>query len=164
MHYQLLDTVIGPLTLVASDARLHRVAFGALTPRPDWTLAPVEPAATQLREYFAGTRTTFDLQLAPAGTPFQRQVWAELRRIPHGQTRSYGELAERIGRPGAARAVGAANRNNPIAIVQPCHRVIGANGQLTGFAGGLDAKRTLLALEGAPVVTKVKPCELPLAR
>ena len=106
-------------------------------------------AERQLREYFAGSRTRFELPLDPSGTDFQRQVWRELLKIPFGETRSYVEIARRIGSPRAARAVGAANGRNPISIVAPCHRVVGANGALTGFAGGLDAKARLLALERA---------------
>jgi methylated-DNA-[protein]-cysteine S-methyltransferase len=102
----------------------------------------------QLEEYFAGRRQTFDLPLAPEGTPFEKTVWEELRRIPFGETRSYAEVARAIGRPGAARAVGRANGANPIPVVVPCHRVIGADGSLTGFGGGLDAKARLLELEG----------------
>ena len=102
----------------------------------------------QLAEYFAGTRREFDLELAPEGTPFERSVWEALRQIPFGETRSYGEIAEAIGHPGAARAVGRANGANPIPIVVPCHRVIGANGSLTGFGGGLENKSRLLELEG----------------
>jgi methylated-DNA-[protein]-cysteine S-methyltransferase len=112
-----------------------------------------DPARTaglsrQLAEYFAGERRDFDLQLAAAGTPFERSVWEELRRIPFGETRSYGEIARAIGRPGSARAVGRANGANPIPIVVPCHRVIGADGSLTGFGGGLEAKSRLLEIEG----------------
>ena len=103
----------------------------------------------QLGEYFAGERTAFELPLAPAGTPFQRIVWDALLAIPYGETRSYGELAAAVGKPGAARAVGRANHDNPIGVVIPCHRVIGAGGSLTGYAGGLDRKRYLLELEGA---------------
>ena len=102
----------------------------------------------QLAEYFAGERREFDLALSPEGTPFERSVWSELRKIPFGETRSYGEIAEILGRPGAARAVGRANGANPIPIVVPCHRVIGADGSLTGFGGGLDVKSRLLELEG----------------
>ena len=102
----------------------------------------------QLAEYFAGERREFDLALAPQGTPFERAVWGELLKIPFGETRTYGEIAETLGRPGAARAVGRANSANPIPIVVPCHRVIGSDGSLTGFGGGLDAKSRLLELEG----------------
>ena len=102
----------------------------------------------QLAEYFAGERRDFDLRLAPEGTPFERSVWDELRKIPFGETRSYGEIAQALGRPGAARAVGRANGANPIPIVVPCHRVIGSDGSLTGFGGGLEAKSRLLEIEG----------------
>ena len=108
----------------------------------------LDAAEAQLREYFAGTRRTFDLPLAPRGTAFQQRVWAALRAIPYGETHTYGELAAAIGSPSASRAVGMANHHNPTPIVIPCHRVIGANGTLTGYAGGLETKRRLLALEG----------------
>lgn len=103
---------------------------------------------TQLCEYFAGKRKTFELELAPRGTEFQRSVWTELRNIAYGDTISYAELAQRIGRPAAVRAVGAANGANPIPVIIPCHRVIGANGSLTGYGGGIERKQWLLALEG----------------
>lgn len=113
--------------------------------RPDAdALAPV---AAQLREYFAGQRKEFDLELEPVGTPFQHEVWARLRTIPYGETRTYGQLAAELGSPNASRAVGLANGRNPIAIIVPCHRVIGADGTLTGYAGGMDRKRLLLDLE-----------------
>jgi len=104
-------------------------------------------AEIQLREYFSGKRTVFDIPLAPEGTEFRKLVWQQLAKIPYGQTISYGEQARRLGRPSAARAVGAANGKNPIGIIIPCHRVIGATGSLTGFAGGIESKRKLLALE-----------------
>lgn len=103
--------------------------------------------ARQVSEYFAGTRRVFDLPLAPEGSDFQKRVWAELQRIPFGETVSYSELAERVGAPGAARAVGRANATNPIWLIVPCHRVIGANGSLTGYAGGIELKKSLLAWE-----------------
>ena len=106
-------------------------------------------AREQLNEYFARSRTTFDLPLDPAGSPFERRVWEALRAIPYGSTVSYGELARRLGDPRATRAVGAANGKNPIPIIVPCHRVVGARGELTGFGGGLDRKRWLLEHEGA---------------
>lgn len=117
-------------------------AGGARTPLSD-------RADAQLREYFAGTRREFDLPLAPEGTAFRKQVWAALLEIPYGETRSYREIAERIGSPKAVRAVGGANHHNPISILIPCHRVVGAGGGLTGYAGGLETKAQLLALEGA---------------
>jgi methylated-DNA-[protein]-cysteine S-methyltransferase len=118
----------------------------------DWIDSPTLPVLLQLRteldEYFAGTRKSFNVKLAPEGTEFQRAAWTALTKIPFGQTRSYGEQAASIGNPKAVRAIGAANGKNPIAIVVPCHRVIGANGTLTGYAGGLDKKEFLLKLEG----------------
>lgn len=152
----ILDSPVGPL-LLASDgtalthllferedapAAADRAAFAA--GRRD---AVLERACAQLQEYFAGRRRTFDLPLAPTGTAFQRAVWRALEDIPYGRTESYGTLADRVGRPRAVRAVGAANGRNPISIIVPCHRVIGADGSLTGYGGGLDAKRFLLALE-----------------
>ena len=116
-----------------------------------WRMTPrlplFERAAVQLREYFAGARTAFDLPLAPEGTPFQREVWSAIREVPFGATISYAELARRCGRPSAVRAVGAATGRNPMTIVVPCHRILGSAGALTGYAGGLDRKRFLLALE-----------------
>ena len=108
-------------------------------------------AERELEEYFAGRRTAFSVPLSMHGTPFQMAVWAALRAIPYGETRSYGELARRIGRPGACRAVGMANHVNPLPILVPCHRVVGADGHLTGYAGGLDVKKYLLELEGVHV-------------
>ncbi|MBI5502652.1 MAG: methylated-DNA--[protein]-cysteine S-methyltransferase [Deltaproteobacteria bacterium] len=123
---------------------------GSPRSRAGWTRDPkaVLDAARQLSQYFAGKRKTFDLQLAPEGTPFRRATWRALEKIPYGETISYGQLARRIGKPAAARAVGAAVGANPLAIVIPCHRVIGADGSLTGFGGGLPIKRALLQLEG----------------
>jgi len=119
--------------------------------QPDWRWdeAPFKAAIAQLHEYFDRRRTVFDLPLAPVGTPFQQRVWTALLDIPHGVTISYGELATRLGDPKASRAVGLANGRNPISIVIPCHRVIGANGNLTGYGGGLDRKEWLLRHEGA---------------
>ncbi len=144
-----IPSPVGPLHLRASDGALTHLLFGAGEPADGQAADRVvlAEAEAQLAQYFAGQRKTFDLPLAPRGTDFQRTVWAELVRIPHGDTRSYGELARDLGRPGAARAVGAANGQNPISIVQPCHRVIGADGSLTGFGGGLAIKRHLLQLE-----------------
>jgi len=154
MNYTYLDTPIGTL-LIAGDAEaVRRIDFPkngkAGTPREGWTESargPVGQAVKQLREYFAGKRAGFDLPLAPEGTEFQRSVWRNLQDIPYGETISYGELAKRVGNPKASRAVGAANGQNPIPIVIPCHRVIGANGKLTGFGGGLPTKEKLLGLE-----------------
>lgn len=149
-----LDSPIGPLTVVVNaDGALTHILF-AHQPSPadvSWDADRCAAAATQLGEYFAGARTDFDLPLAPAGSDFQRRVWDALRRIRHGEVVDYGALGARIGRAGAARAVGRANATNPMPIVIPCHRVIGANGTLTGYAGGLDAKEALLRLEGCDV-------------
>jgi len=148
---------LGRLELESDGTALLRIRLPGERPRPaDGRPRRSDPDAftaviAQLDEYFAGTRRTFDLPLAPAGTPFQQRVWALLREIPWGQTISYAELARRSGNPAASRAVGAANGRNPLPIVVPCHRVIGSNGALTGYAGGLEAKRTLLAVEGIAV-------------
>jgi methylated-DNA-[protein]-cysteine S-methyltransferase len=155
--YKLIDSPVGPLRLLASDNGLAGVWFergrqGRSRPRGDVEDAghPVlVEAERQLREYFAGRRRSFELQLDLAGTPFQRSVWQALLTIPFGQTRTYGEIARQVGRPSASRAVGAANGQNPVAIVAPCHRVIGSTGALTGFGGGLEVKERLLRLEGA---------------
>jgi methylated-DNA-[protein]-cysteine S-methyltransferase len=153
IHYDDMDSPIGRLRLVAGRDGLHEIWFEQgrhqKAARPDWIRAaePLAFARVQLEEYFAGERTTFDLPLRPLGTPFQLAVWQELARIPYGVTISYGELARRIEQPLAVRAVGAANGRNPLPIVVPCHRVIGSNGSLTGFGGGLPTKRYLLALE-----------------
>ncbi|WAJ29208.1 methylated-DNA--[protein]-cysteine S-methyltransferase [Antarcticirhabdus aurantiaca] len=151
--FTFLDSPIGPLLLAGDGERLSRIGFpsgkGVVAPRPDWRRADgaFASARAQLGDYFAGRRHAFDLALDPVGTPFQLEVWRALLDIPAGETISYGELARRIGRPAASRAVGAANGANPLPIVVPCHRVIGANGTLTGFGGGLDTKRRLLDLE-----------------
>jgi methylated-DNA-[protein]-cysteine S-methyltransferase len=144
-----ITTPLGDVVLTGDGSALTGLGFAGDSPLPgtrdDAALA--EPAR-QIREYFAGERTEFDLPLAPAGTAFDREVWAELANVGYGETISYGELADRLGRPGSARAVGAANGRNPIALVVPCHRVIGAQGALTGYAYGVDRKRALLELEG----------------
>lgn len=145
----------GDLTLIASDTGLAAILWdddaamqARYSPRHEDPDHPVIAATIrQLEEYFAGTRTTFDLPLDPVGTAFQRDVWRALLTIPYGETRSYADIARAIGRPSATRAVGAANGRNPIPIVTPCHRVIGSNGTLTGFGGGLPNKQLLLALE-----------------
>jgi len=145
---------IGDLVITASDSGLTGVWFPGKGPvaaaRPDDERGP---ASELLAEDFAGTRTTFDLPLDAGGTAFERRVWDALRTIPYGTTLSYSELARRLGDPRATRAVGAANGKNPIPIIVPCHRVIGANGALTGFGGGLDRKRWLLEHEGALTTT-----------
>ena len=151
MRYSTLTTPIGELMLTADDdGALTGVNLPNRHPDPaGWERddALLGDARRPLTEYFAGERTTFDLPLRPEGAPFQLRVWDALLRIPYGETASYGDLARELGHPTAARAVGAANGRNPIAIVVPCHRVIGANGSLTGYAGGLECKRALLDLE-----------------
>lgn len=145
-----MPSPIGELLLLADDRGLLAVHMG--TPRDPALLgasdaARLAPVRTQLERYFSGELQDFDLPLAAPGTAFQQRVWAALRAIPYGQTISYGELAQRIDQPTAARAVGLANGQNPIAIIVPCHRVIGAKGALTGYAGGIERKRWLLAHE-----------------
>ncbi|MFF3389372.1 methylated-DNA--[protein]-cysteine S-methyltransferase [Streptomyces sp. NPDC002669] len=152
-RHTVVDSPYGPLTLVATDGILcglymteqrHRPpeeTFGEPDPRP------FAETVRQLDAYFAGELHEFDLPLHLGGTPFQRSVWEQLRHIPYGETRSYGELAEILGKPGASRAVGLANGKNPVGIIVPCHRVIGASGGLTGYGGGLDRKQRLLAFE-----------------
>jgi len=152
-YYTEMESPVGVLLLAGDGAALRRVEFGrgpaAHGAQTGWVrdVEPFEEALRQLCAYFAGELTRFDLQLAPQGTPFQQRVWNALREIPYGETRTYGEQARRIGNAAAVRAVGAANGRNPLAIVVPCHRVIGSDGSLTGFGGGLAAKRTLLELE-----------------
>ena len=149
----ILDTPIGALLAVSDRDALARIDFAG-----SWSSADLDPAwrrgapvldalAAQLREYFSGARRAFELPLAPRGTPFQQQVWRALQSIEYGTTTSYAAIAAQIGAPTAVRAVGAANGRNPIPIVIPCHRIIGANGSLTGFGGGLPLKRRLLELE-----------------
>jgi methylated-DNA-[protein]-cysteine S-methyltransferase len=152
MNVQYLPSPIGTLRLLSNGAQLTRIEFegqhsdDAAISSPDPVL---HAAVAQLEDYFRGQRHTFDLPLAAGGTPFQHSVWAALAGIPYGELRSYRDIAHSIGNPAAVRAVGAANGRNPLPIVVPCHRVIGSNGALTGFAGGLAAKRFLLALEGS---------------
>jgi methylated-DNA-[protein]-cysteine S-methyltransferase len=174
---QVMESPLGAITLAADlSGTLVYLGFGERDPRHRLLEAldpeaaglaleagPLEPVRRQLEAYFQGTLRAFDLPVAPRGTPFQLRVWAELRRIPYGATISYGELARRLGDPKLTRAVGAANGANPISIIIPCHRVIGADGSLTGYGGGLEVKRELLALERgsqAPAFT-VRPLPLP---
>ncbi|MGK6320572.1 methylated-DNA--[protein]-cysteine S-methyltransferase [Sphingomonas sp. DT-204] len=154
--FKTIDSPVGELMLVASDKGLAailwegddpaRVPLGTMVEAADDPL--LCEAARQIDRYFAGELKAFDLPLDFRGTDFQKSVWAALLTIPFGETRSYGEIARQLGRPSASRAVGAANGRNPISIIAPCHRVIGSNGALTGFAGGLEAKAMLLRLEG----------------
>jgi len=155
--YKKVETPVGRLTLVATDEGLAAILWENDRPRrvrvnldaEDSRHPVLIEAERQLEEYFAGRRHAFAVTLDLDGTPFQRKVWSALLTIPFGETRSYRQIAAQIGNPDAVRAVGAANGRNPVAIVAPCHRVIGSSGTLTGFAGGLDAKAHLLALEGA---------------
>ncbi|MFE2679076.1 methylated-DNA--[protein]-cysteine S-methyltransferase [Streptomyces hygroscopicus] len=154
--HTVVDSPYGPLTLVATGAELSGLYMAEQRHRPpeetfgtpgDPDDAPFAETVRQLAAYFAGELTAFDLPLRLDGTPFQRRVWDELRRIPYGRTCSYGQLADRIGQPTASRAVGLANGKNPIGIIVPCHRVVGSTGGLTGYGGGLDRKRRLLEFE-----------------
>ena len=153
MKYCYLPTPIGSLLLAGDEEGLKLISFpeGKMRrdPEPEWheDETPFKAARKQLKEYFAGKRKTFDLKLCPDGTEFQLAVLKQLQKIPYGTTTSYGELAKALGKPKASRAVGAANGRNPLPIIIPCHRVVGANGSLTGFGGGLSTKETLLSLE-----------------
>ncbi|MFD8012960.1 methylated-DNA--[protein]-cysteine S-methyltransferase [Streptomyces sp. NPDC058955] len=151
--HTVVDSPYEPLTLVAVDGVLSRVHMTGQRHRPpEETFGEPDPrpfgeAIRQLDAYFAGELTDFDLPLHLEGTPFQLRVWEQLRLIPYGETRTYGELAEALGNPGASRAVGLANGKNPVSVIVPCHRVIGSGGSLTGYGGGLDRKQRLLAFE-----------------
>jgi O-6-methylguanine DNA methyltransferase len=157
--HTVLDSPCGPLTLVAREERLaglymtehrHQPAQETFGPRVAADDLPVlKDAARQLEAYFAGGLTDFDIDVAVTGTPFQQRVWAALRDIPYGETVSYGELARALGQPTASRAVGLANGRNPVSIIVPCHRVVGADGSLTGYGGGLERKRWLLGFESS---------------
>ena len=153
MYYCYLETPIGDLLLAGDEEALYLIGFpeGSMRrePEADWIYSekPFTDAREQLRGYFAGERKTFDLNLKPGGTEFQMQVLDELQKIPYGTTLSYGDIAKRIGRPRAVRAVGAANGRNPIPIIIPCHRVIGSSGDMTGFGGGIPTKEALIRLE-----------------
>lgn len=153
MNYHFLDTPIGQLRLVSDGTHLVKIEFAGHYDPSEADLEICDPVlascAEQLTEYFAGKRECFDLPLAGCGTDFQRAVWSALAAIPYGQLRSYRDIAQAIGKPAAVRAVGAANGHNPLPIVVPCHRVIGSDGSLTGFAGGLQMKTQLLELEGS---------------
>jgi methylated-DNA-[protein]-cysteine S-methyltransferase len=154
IEYTTIQSPIGELLLVGERGRLHELHYpGRHRIGADWLEAadPFAAAIEQLDEYFTGERREFDLDLDPRGTAFDRAVWAQLREIPYGETTSYGEIARAIGRPDRARAVGAANGRNPLPIVIPCHRVIGADGSLVGYGGGLELKRRLLELESGAV-------------
>lgn len=144
------ESPIGTLTLEEEDGALTFLLFGRVElPGQEQDTPLLRETVQQLEEYFSGSRQSFTIPLHPSGTPFREKVWAALREIPYGETRSYGQLAEMVGQPRAVRAVGGANHHNPIAILIPCHRVIGADGSLTGYGGGMDKKKFLLRLEGS---------------
>jgi methylated-DNA-[protein]-cysteine S-methyltransferase len=148
MHYAVIDTPLGPLTLASTEKGLASVRFGNQIPQDGIVdVASNRKYIQQIDEYFAGRRTRFEFPLDLSGTPFQISVWQELLKIPYGETRSYGDIATGLGKPGASRAVGMANHDNQVAIVVPCHRVVGRDGSLTGYAGGVHLKRQLLSLE-----------------
>jgi len=147
VNYRMLKTSIGELMIVGDADGLRAIHFHGGVPEASWTEGGLDDAVAQLTAYFAGDLRDFDLELSPAGTDFQQAVWGALREIPYGETTTYGAIAADLGKPKASRAVGLANGRNPLPIVVPCHRVIGKNGSLTGFAGGLDIKRRLLDLE-----------------
>lgn len=147
-HVWHIGSPVGDLTLTEEEGALTGLYFGRLSrPEEEGPTALLEETARQLREYFTGQRREFDLPLRLRGTAFQMQVWKALQAIPYGEVRTYGEIARAIGKPKACRAVGMANHHNPISIIVPCHRVVGAGGSLTGYGGGLENKRFLLDLE-----------------
>jgi len=158
LFYCYLDSPVGPFLLAGDKQKLHYTAFSTghkqQQPADDWTLdrKPLHEACEQFEAYFAGDQKTFDLQFILAGTPFQEKVWMALGTIPYGETRSYGDIAKQIGQPGASRAVGMANNANHLPIIIPCHRVIGADGSMTGFGGGVKTKTRLLSLEGSDAI------------
>lgn len=148
MRYVIMETPVGELTLASSEKGLSSVHFGRNVPADGIVDAEAnQPFMNQLAQYFSGKRTRFDMPLDYEGTPFQMAVWRALLDIPYGETRSYGDIARSLGKPGASRAVGMANHENRIAVVIPCHRVVGQNGSLTGYAGGLHLKQQLLSIE-----------------
>ena len=148
MRYAIMSTPVGEVTLASSEKGLAAVHFGRNVPSEGIVdVSANRPFMGQLTEYFEGNRTEFSLPLDFEGTPFQMSVWRALLEIPYGETRSYGDIAKSIGKPGASRAVGMANHENRIAVVIPCHRVVGQNGSLTGYAGGLHLKQQLLSIE-----------------
>lgn len=153
IRFRVVDTSFGKILLARSDRGLYRLNFqdgtDHFSPPSSWTYAPddLRDVEKQLRAYFAGELTSFEVDLDPVGTPFQLRVWEELRKIPYATTVSYADIARAIGKPAAARAVGAANGSNPIPIIVPCHRVIGSDGRLVGYRGGVDIKKRLIALE-----------------
>jgi methylated-DNA-[protein]-cysteine S-methyltransferase len=162
--YSHVDSPIGPLLLTSDGESLTGLYMGSPSKRPDMGAGwlenpqggPLAKTARQLDEYFSGKRQAFELPLKMQGTEFQQCVWRQLTKIPFGETWSYGQLAKRLGNPNASRAVGLANGRNPIAVIVPCHRVIGADGSLTGFGGGIPRKQWLLSHEGVPATGSLK--------
>ncbi len=163
MRYTTIDTPIGELLLAGGEHGLRRLSMSPFPIRPEWRHDPemFADAHQQLEQYFAGERHEFDVRLDLAGNGFELSVWKALLAIPYGETASYGQIAGRIGAPSAARAVGLANARNPVAVIVPCHRVIGADGSLTGYGGGLERKRFLLELEAG--VTQLSALQPPAA-
>ena len=155
IYYCHIDTLVGPFLIAGTDEALICTSFcsgkGQRQPEDDWKAdkSPLGDAICQFSAYFEGENVQFDLKLNPTGTDFQKTVWKALCEIPYGETWSYGDVAKHIGNPGGSRAVGLANGANPLPVIVPCHRVIGANGKLTGFGGGMEAKLKLLQMEGA---------------
>jgi methylated-DNA-[protein]-cysteine S-methyltransferase len=153
VQHRTIESPIGPLLLAGDESGLRFLLFGkgrhVVEPKPEWEpdRGLLKEPVRQLTAYFKGRLKAFDVPVVPAGTPFQRAVWLQLQAIPYGETISYSELARRLGNPRAVRAVGLANGSNPISIIIPCHRVIGSNGSLVGYGGGLPTKQALLALE-----------------
>ncbi|MEE2728217.1 MAG: methylated-DNA--[protein]-cysteine S-methyltransferase [Candidatus Latescibacterota bacterium] len=164
LQYVHMNSPVGTLQLVGDTHYLRHIFFPAHAPQPAPSWQSVDslpyPAAEQLTDYFAGTRTEFDLPLSPEGTTFQLEVWAALEEIPFGETISYMELARRVGNPDAVRAASLANGKNPLPIVVPCHRVVGSDGSMTGYSGGLSTKEFLLTHEGVPVPERMQQLSL----
>ncbi len=157
LYYTCMESPVGTLLLLGDGESLLMIDFhGGRDIRAEWTenRTPFEKVIVELKEYFQGERKSFDVPVKPVGTPFQQKVWEKLFEIPYGETVSYGGIAHRLGKPKAARAVGSACKSNPIPIIIPCHRVIGSNGNLTGFGGGLEIKRMLLSLESEMEMAK----------
>lgn len=165
LRYRTMTSPVGPLTLAGTRSTLMHVRMVDQTHEPDrsgWVRddEAFTDVVGQLEDYFSGSRTEFEITMELIGTGFQRRVWAALQTIPYGETRSYGQIAEAIGSPGASRAVGLANGRNPIGIIVPCHRVIGSTGRLTGYGGGLDRKQLLLSLEKSVRETSTVPASM----
>ena len=162
-YYCVIQSPVGRVLLAGTAQALTHISFQdgrhPITPNPGWVYAdrPLQQPIRQLKEYFSGKRKTFRIGLAPKGTPFQLKVWQALRAIPYGRTTSYGQIAKAIGNPKAARAIGAANGQNPLSIIVPCHRVIGSNGKLVGYGGGLSIKEALLTHEHCFPVRRPSP-------